>query len=96
MKRLLVPAFAPLGLALTACGDVSPNDLRDPTCSATTFNVEGREVAGPFRRLARPIDGHRRLGVVTVSARHPAGALHLVALEEHPQGRQAGPGDQPG
>ncbi|TAK30564.1 MAG: hypothetical protein EPO40_07780 [Myxococcaceae bacterium] len=42
MKRLLVPAFATFGLALTACGDVSPNDLRDPTCSATTFNVEGR------------------------------------------------------
>ena len=42
MKRLMLPVFATLGLALTDCGSVSPNDLRDPSCSTTTFNVEGR------------------------------------------------------
>ena len=42
MKRLVIPVTATLALALADCGDVSPNDLRDPTCSTASFNVEGR------------------------------------------------------
>ncbi len=47
MKRLLVPSIAILSLGLVDCGDAggSINIPGDPTCSTTTFNVEGRTFA---------------------------------------------------
>lgn len=40
MRRIIIPTVATLSLALLDCG-ATPESLRDPTCSATTFNVEG-------------------------------------------------------
>lgn len=43
MRRLILPTVATLSLALLDCG-ANPDSLRDPTCSTTTFNIEGGTV----------------------------------------------------
>ena len=45
MRRLTLPVAAVLALALADCGDLGTDITRDPTCSSTTFNVEGRTFA---------------------------------------------------
>lgn len=51
----MIPVFATLALALVDCGTVSPDDVRDPTCSSTTFNVEG----GTFTSFGTSADARK-------------------------------------
>ncbi len=54
MRRLIIPTVATLSLTLFDCG-VTPESLRDPTCSTTTFNVEG----GTFTTFGTSADARK-------------------------------------
>ena len=95
MRRLVIPVTATLALALADCGDVSPNDLRDPTCSTSSFNVEGRtfttfgtsadarKVDAFLHQVGEAIIHHQIDGDVRISIEEAAQPRHHMQSPEH-------------
>ncbi|MEZ4407279.1 MAG: hypothetical protein R3A52_12480 [Polyangiales bacterium] len=75
MKRLLVPSIAILSIGLVDCGDSGLGDLtNDPTCSTTTFNVEGNSfVSFGTSADARKVDAFLR---ATLDVNTTVNAIH--------------------
>jgi hypothetical protein len=55
MKRLVIPVFATLALALADCGSIDGTAVGDVTCSSAVFNLEGRS----FRTFGTSADARK-------------------------------------